>query len=249
MKITDKIGLDFHGLHEHGAITIAFFGDSVTHGCFGPDEIDYDAGYPNILRKMLHGVRNYVPINIINAAIGGTTAHHSLKRMQAQVFDHHPDLLIVCFGLNDVNGSLENYVDSLKVIFEKSIADGVDTIFMTPNMLNTYVAEDTEQRYFEYAHKTADMQNGGRMDTYMNAAKELAISMGVSVCDCYGEWKELSKTTDTTKLLANRINHPTREMHQLFAKKLFDIIFADSPDIIKQNESTMFETRKDGANT
>ena len=124
MKISQKINLDFAGLHIHGPINIAFFGDSVTHGCFGPDEIDYDAAYPNILKQMIHSVRNYVPINIINAAIGGTTAHHSLERMQAQVFDHHPDLLVVCFGLNDVNSPLEEYIGSLKAIFEKSMAKG-----------------------------------------------------------------------------------------------------------------------------
>jgi len=241
MKISEKLNLDFHGLHEHGAINIVVFGDSVSHGCFGADEIDYDAAYWNLLRKKIHGVRNYVPVNVINSAIGGTTAHHSLKRMKTQVFDHHPDLLIVCFGLNDVNGSLEDYISSLKVIFEMSISEKVDTIFMTPNMLNTYVAKDTEAKYFEYAHKTADMQNNGRMDTYMNAAKELAESMGITVCDCYGKWKELAKTTDTTMLLANRINHPTREMHELFADSLFEIILGDIPDVIDGGSGTMFE--------
>ena len=88
------------------------------------------------------------------------------------------------------------------------------------------------------------MQNGGRMDTYMNAAKELAVSMGVTVCDCYNEWKKLSKTTDTTMLLANRINHPTKEMHKLFATNLFDIIFSDSLHILNHNDSTMFETKR-----
>jgi len=241
MKITEKLlTLDFNGLHEQGAINIVIFGDSVSHGCFGADEIDYDAAYWNHLRKMINNVRNYVPINVINSAIGGTTAKHSIGRMQAQVFDHHPDLLIVCFGLNDVNGSLDDYLNSLKTIFKKSISEKVDTIFMTPNMLNTYVADDTEQKYFEYAHKTADMQNSGRMDTYMKCAKELAESMGVTVCDCYGKWKEIAKTTDTTKLLANRINHPTREMHLLFARSLFDIIFKDYPQAIQNNDSTMW---------
>lgn len=241
MRITEKLlNLDFNGLHEQGAVNIVIFGDSVSHGCFGADEIDYDAAYWNLLRKMLNNVKNYVPVNVINSAIGGTTAHHSLKRMQLQVFDHHPDLLIVCFGLNDVNGSLDDYISSLKIIFEKSISEKVDTIFMTPNMLNTYVADDTEAKYFEYAHKTADMQNSGRMDTYMKAAKELAESMGITVCDCYGKWKELAKTTDTTILLANRINHPTREMHMLFARSLFEIILKDHPEVVPKNDSTMW---------
>lgn len=39
--------------------------------------------------------------------------------------------------------------------------------------------------------------------------------------------EKLSETEDTTKLLANGINHPVREMHELFANMLFDCIFKD----------------------
>lgn len=35
----------------------------------------------------------------------------------------------------------------------------------------------------------------------------------------------LSETQDTTLLLANRINHPIRDMHELFAQCLFNTIF------------------------
>ena len=103
------------------------------------------------------------------------------------------------------------------------------------------MAEDTEECVIEYAAITAEVQNSGRMDTYMESACQLAESMGISVCDCYSEWKKLSETQDTTMLLANRINHPTREMHKLFADKLFNIIFADMPEAINANDSTMYK--------
>jgi hypothetical protein len=92
-------------------------------------------------------------------------------------------------------------------------------------MLNTYVSDDIDCGLKEYAEKTAEMQNSGRMDKYMYSAVELAEGLGIKVCDCYSEWKRLSKTRDTTALLANRINHPTKEMHELFADSLFKIIF------------------------
>ena len=240
MKIADKLNFDPQKLHEHGPINIVFFGDSVTHGFFADNEIDYDAAYPSLLRKMILEINNYTPINIINAGIGGTTATRSLDRMQSQVFNHKPDLLIICFGLNDVNGSLEDYINSLKTIFEKCISLNVDAIFMTPNMLNTYVADDTSERYLAYANKTAEIQNSGRMDKYMCAATELANDMGITVCDCYKKWKELSKSTDTTMLLANRINHPTRQMHKLFAQSLFETIFdRPTPNLTLENSGNL----------
>jgi lysophospholipase L1-like esterase len=228
MKISEKINLDLQGLIENGPITIVAFGDSVTHGAVAHDEIDYETVYWNRLKKKINNLRNYVPVNVINAGIGGITAKDSLKRMDKQVLFHNPDLIIVCFGLNDVNGTLEDYLNSLEEIFDKAQKSGAEVIFMTPNMLNTSVLDDTAEEHYEYAIKTAKMQNEGRMDLYMESAVQLATRMGVKVCDCYKKWKKLSETQDVTYLLANRINHPTKEMHELFAESLFEIIFEDS---------------------
>ncbi len=225
MKIKDKINLDYNGLVEQGAVNIVVFGDSVTHGALGPDEINYETVYWNQLKKRINGVRNYIPVNVINSGIGGITAAASLHRMERDIFSHHPDLVIVCFGLNDVNGSPDEYIDSLKIIFTECIVREIETVFMTPNMLNTYVADDTLEELKEYAAKTAEMQTSGRMDSFMQKAVELAENMGIKVCDCYKKWKELSESCDVTMLLANRINHPIKEMHTLFCDSLFEIIF------------------------
>ena len=225
MQIKEKIYLDREGLTKEGPITIVAFGDSVTHGAVALGEMDYETVYWNRLKNKIQKIRNYVPVNVINAGIGGITANKSLDRIDSQVLIHKPDLIIVCFGLNDVNNELDEYLSSLKIIFNRCKESGSDVIFMTPNMLNTYVAKDTHESLLDYAAVTAEFQNSGRMDTYIYAAIELAKEMGITVCDCYSKWKELSKTQDTTQLLANRINHPVREMHELFADSLFEIIF------------------------
>lgn len=238
--IKDKINMDLYGLIENGPITIVAFGDSLTHGAVGSGEIDYESVYWNRLRKKINEKRKYVPVNVINAGIGGITAKDSLKRIDNQVLAHNPDLVIVCFGLNDVNGTLDDYLGALRIIFGKIKSSGSDLIFLTPNMLNTYVADDVSPQYSEYAKKTAEMQNGGRMDEYIYGAVALANEMGVKVCDCYSEWKKLSKTQDTTMLLANRINHPVREMHELFANRLLSLIFDENVSVNKE-ESTMYK--------
>lgn len=224
MRVKDKILLDFEGLRQHGAITIVAFGDSVTHGAVGDGEINYETVYWNRLRQKINNVRNYMPVNVINSGIGGITAKASLDRMERDVFSYHPDLVIVCFGLNDVNGTLEDYISSLETIFAECNKRSIETVFLTPNMLNTYVAEDTLEELKEYAAITAEMQNSGRMDNYIASAVRLAEGMNIKVCDCYSKWKELSLSKDVTMLLANRINHPVKEMHELFADAIFDVI-------------------------
>lgn len=227
MKIKEKLQLDYNGLYEHGAATIVVFGDSVSHGAVN-GYIDYENVYWNVLKRRLNDVRSYVPVNVINSSIAGTTAAVALPRMEKHVLSYHPDLVIVCFGLNDVHNALEEYTTALREIFSKCKSAGCDAIFMTPNMLNTYVADDTPDEYRELAYKTMEIQNSGRMDLYMSAAIDLAQSMGVSVCNCYAMWKKLSEAQDVTMMLANRINHPTPEMHELFANALYAMIIGDT---------------------
>lgn len=241
MNVRDKIKMDRNGLVENGPITIVAFGDSVTHGAVANNEINYETVYWHRLAQKLNAYRNYVPVNVINAGIGGITAVDSLGRMDKQVFAHAPDLVIVCFGLNDVNGSLDVYLGALRQIFERCKQAGIETVFMTPNMLNTYVAEHVAPVHLNYAAVTAKYQNEGRMDEYMTAACRLAEEMGVKVCDCYSYWKKLSETEDTTRLLANGINHPVKEMHELFAQMLYDVVMETGAEITFAPESTMFE--------
>ena len=112
---------------------------------------------------------------------------------------------------------------------------------MTPNMLNTYVSEDTSPKHLSYAARMCQIQTSGRMDEYMADACALARECGVAVCDCYSKWKELSKTQDTTLLLANRINHPTREMHKLFSDSLYEVIFAEENQTTDSENDTMYK--------
>ncbi len=243
MKIKDKIFLDRKGLETEGPITIVAFGDSITHGALCGC-MNYETVYWNLLKQKINSFRDYVPVNVINAGIGGTTAKGSLCRLDSQVLAHSPDLIIVCFGLNDINDPLEDYLCALETIFRKC-SEQCDTIFLTPNMLNTYVADDTPKEHIEYAKQTAEYQNSRKMDLHIDSAIKLARNIGIEVCDCYSMWKELSKTQDTTKLLINRINHPTAEMHQLFADALFQIIF-NGLDTSKNyiNPTTMYQKER-----
>lgn len=239
MTIKEKLHLDKEGLMEHGPINIVIFGDSVSHGALN-GTIDYENVYWNLLKRKFNAYRDYTPVNMINASIGGTTASASVARLEKQVLIHEPDLVIVCFGLNDVNRELKDYTDALRYIFKRCQEKDIDLILLTPNMLNTYVAEDTPKQYWDYAFKTAEMQNEGRMDEFVYSAVALAKEMNVTVCDCYSKWKKLAETEDTTMMLANRINHPTSEMHKMFADALYELIMGDE-ECNTASDSTMFE--------
>lgn len=238
MKVLSKLSQKNTDITSRAPVTIAFLGDSVTQGCFelckGYDSDfdginDYEAVYHSQLKKMLNRVFPEAPINIINAGIGGNSARQGCDRMDRDVFAYSPDLVVVCFGLNDAfagQQKLDVYIDSLKEIFLKLKQKEVETIFMTPNMMNTYLSPLTEpEGIIETAKVTCEIQNSGVMDAYMNAARKLCAEEGIQVCDCYKKWKTMFEAgVDTTKLLSNHINHPTRELHALFAESLYETI-------------------------
>lgn len=121
-------------------------------------------------------------------------------------------------------GKVEEYQKALSEIFER--VSPAETIFMTPNMLNTRLEARLDPDLRDYAKLTMEFQNSGKMDLFVEAAMKTAAQYRVAVCDCYRKWKQLAAIgADTTSLLANYINHPRRDMHELFAACLFDTIF------------------------
>lgn len=221
MEIIKKIATN----KNNPQTTIAFLGDSVTEGCFR-SHCDYKAAYHNVLKRKLEVFCPNSVINIINAGIGGTTADFGAERLERDVLSKNPDLCVVCFGLNDVGGLEERlhvYTESLEKIFTDLKNAGCEVIFMTPNMLNTAITDVIPPQYADYAKVTMEWQKNGLMDKYMNAAIETAEKNNIPVCDCYGKWKKLAELgVDTSNLLSNGINHPTREMHEFFANSLIE---------------------------
>ncbi len=220
--------------------TIAFLGDSVTQGCFGIHptndgsfETEYDptAAYHRYLADMLATLCPTAPVNIINAGIGGDTTEGALARMERDVIAHKPDLTVVCFGLNDSGHGkawADTYAENLTKIFTALKEAGSEVIFMTPNMMCTRASSRiTNEVLLRVAGELAERQNGGVLDLYIERAKEAASACGVRVCDVYAKWKRMAELgIDTTNLLSNLVNHPTRELNRLFAYSLLECMMA-----------------------
>lgn len=212
------------GHASDGFVTAAFLGDSVTHGCFGflpgnkPD-YDYDAVYHNRFRAMVQEWYSTKPVAILNAGINGDNAGGGLRRLERDVIRHAPDLCVVNFGLNDVNWEKDKYAANMRGIFTQLRAAGIPTVFLTCNMLNTYVNPDVVPPFYrQYAEKMANVQLSGRLDEYLDAAREEAHHAGALICDCNAVWHRMASSgLDTTAMLANGINHPRRDLHGLFA--------------------------------
>lgn len=239
MKIVQKIRQKQESLMGHQGITIGFLGDSVTQGCFelymknaetAETCFDQNCGYHNYLKIILSMLFPRVPINIINGGISGNDAVQGLQRLERDILRYHPDLLVVCFGLNDsVKGldKIQEYTEALKGIFKKLLEEEIEVIFMTPNMMCTEISPHLEKEKFRHiAEQAVVIQTEQVMDAYMDAAIKVCQEYEIKVCDCYRKWKKFQESgVIISDLLANYINHPTREMNWLFAVSLVETMF------------------------
>ena len=239
MKIIEKLNTK-QDIYGGKPVTIAFLGDSVTQGCFecyikedGKIEtvFDYKSAYSTRLREMLNILYPSVQVNIINSGISGDGTENGKTRIERDILPFSPDLVVVSYGLNDACKGIEkldNYRKNLREIFENVSLGGAEVIFLTQNAMNTKKSCHLkgDDALTKTALMTAELQSNGVMKAYMDAAKQVANECGVKVCDVYPMWeKMIAGGVDTTELLANKINHPIREIHYYMAMKLLETMF------------------------
>lgn len=113
-------------------VVIVAFGSSSTQG-FGASSPEFN--YPNRLAAQLRRHYPTADISVINAGVGGEDAPEMMKRLQTQVIDRHPDLVIWQVGTNAVLRNLDPG-ETVKLVEEGisriQAAGGTDIVLVDP---------------------------------------------------------------------------------------------------------------------
>ena len=113
-------------------VMIVAFGSSSTAG-FGASSPDFN--YPNRLAAQLRRQYPTADITVINAGVGGEDAPEMMKRLQKEVIDVHPDLVIWQVGTNAVLRNLDPG-DTAKMVEDGisriQAAGGADVVLVDP---------------------------------------------------------------------------------------------------------------------
>lgn len=113
-------------------VVIVAFGSSSTAG-YGASSPDFN--YPNRLAAQLRRQYPTANITVINAGVGGEDAPEMMKRLQKEVIDVHPDMVIWQVGTNAVLRNLDPG-DTAKIVEEGisriQAADEADIVLVDP---------------------------------------------------------------------------------------------------------------------
>jgi len=99
------------GPKREGSLRIIALGDSVTFGYRipvvfpdKPDDYDHSAlPYPLAMERDLRAANPHRDIEVVDLAVPGYTSHQGLAWLRAEIDQLKPDLVIACFGWNDIN--------------------------------------------------------------------------------------------------------------------------------------------------
>ena len=128
---------------------IVLLGDSLTAGVFD--------GYPSAILTRKLGEK-FPQCDFINRGVPGDNTRNALSRLQADVFEVKPQVVIIFFGTNDAAAndiSSEDYKANLREMIDQIGSQKV--ILVTPGLASLARSERNDQKMAAYALATREV--------------------------------------------------------------------------------------------
>jgi lysophospholipase L1-like esterase/pimeloyl-ACP methyl ester carboxylesterase len=186
--------------------TIVCLGDSVTG-------VYYHTGgqraFPEMLELALRKADSGARVRVINAGISGHTTNEGLARLESDVLKHHPTLVSISFGLNDMTRvPPDQFRNNLEVLIDRCRAQNSAVVLCTPNAVI-----DTTSRPIK------------KLMEYCDIIRSVGRDRMVPVCDQYEAGARLrSRAPWTWRLTMSDEIHPNMDGHKRMAEELCSCI-------------------------
>jgi len=149
-------------------------------------------------------------VSTINAGLAGDNLIMMERRLERDVTRYQPDLVIINGSLNwsDELGSTAFYKELLTKTVRRIKSDtDTDIVLLTPNGM------------------VADDHSNELLAQRVQAIRQVAAEEIVCLADAYAVWEEARRAgCPWTELLANGMNHPSVEGHEVYAITLMKLL-------------------------
>lgn len=137
---------------EKTATTILLFGDSITAG--------YGLAPEDVLSAQLQKsfAEKHYNINVINGGISGDTTSGGLSRLEWTIKKHHPDIVFIALGGNDVLRGISpkitySNLDAMLALLKTNNIPAILSAVQAPSNLGVEYARNFNQIYPDLAAK------------------------------------------------------------------------------------------------
>ena len=188
-------------------VRIVCFGDSITGAYY---HTGGQRAWCDMLGIALQKLYPKAKMQMFNAGISGNTTAAGLKRIENDVIQRKPHLVVVMFGMNDCAGRRPQvFADNLRKILKRCRSAGAAVILCTPNSI-----------YWESSRRPKD-----QLEAHAQAARDVARDLSVPLADCYRAYEKLRAARPVEwKLLMSETIHPSMNGHKLFAEIMAETI-------------------------
>ena len=189
---------------KNRTINLVFHGHSVPAGYFKTPVVNTLASYPYLVLKDLKSAYPMTVVNVINTSIGGENSESGLKRFEADVLTHKPDVLFIDYALNDRGMGLERAKIAWEKMIRLALEKNIKVILLTPS---------PDQR--------VDIKDDfSILDQHANQIKELAKSFQIGLIDTYALYKNKVKSGSNLVDYMSQVNHPNEKGHQMITDEI-----------------------------
>ena len=189
---------------KNRTINLVFHGHSVPAGYFKTPVVNTLASYPYLVLKDIKSAYPMTVVNVINTSIGGENSESGLKRFEADVLTHKPDVLFIDYALNDRGMGLERAKIAWEKMIRWALEKNIKVILLTPS---------PDQR--------VDIKDDlSILDQHANQIKELAKSFQIGLIDTYALYKNKVKSGSNLVDYMSQVNHPNEKGHQMITDEI-----------------------------
>jgi len=204
-------------------ITLGVLGGSITMGANVIKEDRYAKAYSGLLREWLENTFN-VKVNLVNAGIGATTSTFGVHRIEKDLLQYNPDLVVLEYAVNETENDTTNktYEDCVRRI----LASGEDTA-----LILLFTVRYTEANGY-YNNQAAQITIGENYNLPMISYMDCIVPL---VEDETLIWK--GSTNKGNTLTTDHI-HPSYFGHQIISALLSDYIANVAADVTADTVTT-----------
>ena len=197
---------------------ILFFGDSITQAGVGPQ------GYITKLNQLLKDRNPDAQYELVGTGIGGNKVYDLYLRMDSDVLEKNPDVVVIWVGVNDVwhkasygtGTDPDKFQRFYEAIIEKLQAKNIKVYLTTPSTIGERIDNSNQQ--------------DGDLNLYSNIIRKLASTMNCGLIDLRKAFLEYNlKNNSENKesgILTTDGVHLNEKGNEFVAEKMFDILFS-----------------------
>ncbi len=189
---------------KNRTINLVFHGHSVPAGYFKTPHVNTLAAYPNLVLKKLKAIYPFAVVNVIVTAIGGENSVKGAERFERDVICHHPDLILIDYGLNDRGCGLQKAYTAWNQMIQQAKDHGIKVILLTPSPDQSVNYSDPENDLKKHADQI----------------RKIAAENQVGLADSFKAFGFLYPDKEQLGKHMSQVNHPNELGHELIVNEL-----------------------------